>query len=131
MQLISPGACIFLAGTALIAFAQNIAMLLVGRALCGSGMCMIQAASPAYVLETCPPLKRGLFSGLYSTVFGKSVDRSSRSQLTKIVVAFCIALAIGIAATKVSRLHTEQMGLEADLCRYRVNGDGDSSSSCQ
>ncbi|KAI9637590.1 transporter-domain-containing protein [Dioszegia hungarica] len=79
-------ACIFLAGTALIAFAQNIAMLLVGRALCGSGMCMIQAASPAYVLETCPPLKRGLFSGLYSTVF---------------VVAFCIALAIGIAATKI------------------------------
>ncbi|KAJ4833292.1 species-specific tRNA processing [Turnera subulata] len=56
------GGLIFFAGGAINAFAQNIAMLIVGRILLGVGVGFSVQSIPLYVSEMAPPNHRGAFN---------------------------------------------------------------------
>ena len=72
------GSLLYILGTCLIAFSQNLAMLLCGRFLLGASVGMIQpgmiaflpdalsdtSAAPPYIAELAPPEGRGSLTGM-------------------------------------------------------------------
>lgn len=57
-------------GALLQAFAQNIAMFIVGRFIVGFGLGFAAVATPTYVAETIPPRLRAFALGLYYSCWG-------------------------------------------------------------
>ncbi|WVQ80153.1 hypothetical protein IAT38_002258 [Cryptococcus sp. DSM 104549] len=76
---------VFLIGTVLVACAQNVGMLMAGRALLGAGTGMIQPSAPPYIVELAPPMNRGMLTGAFNTFW---------------LLGSCVATAISIATNE-------------------------------
>ncbi|CAM8925173.1 hypothetical protein QQ045_023435 [Rhodiola kirilowii] len=59
------GGAIFLVGTAFNAFAENVAMLIIGRVLLGFGIGFTNQAAPIYLAEMSPPKWRGTLTSSF------------------------------------------------------------------
>uniref|UniRef100_A0A7N0R8U9 Major facilitator superfamily (MFS) profile domain-containing protein n=1 Tax=Kalanchoe fedtschenkoi TaxID=63787 RepID=A0A7N0R8U9_KALFE len=59
------GGVVFLIGTALNAFAEHVAMLILGRLLLGFGIGFTNQAAPIYLAEMSPPKWRGTLTSLF------------------------------------------------------------------
>lgn len=68
----------------LIALAQNIPMILAGRAICGFAVGVASLALPVYLGETIQTEVRGTL-GLMPTVFGNSGKLNRRCKLYRFI----------------------------------------------
>lgn len=61
---------LFLLGSALCGFAQNLTMLIIFRAIQGLGAGGLMSLAMAIIADMIPPRERGKYSGLFGIVFG-------------------------------------------------------------
>lgn len=77
------GMTFIIAGSTILAAAQNVAMLFVARVLLGIGQCTIQSSIPVFIAETSPAHARGLFLGMLSTYVSSSSNPGSCGYLRR------------------------------------------------
>ncbi|XP_059636956.1 sugar transport protein 5 [Cornus florida] len=91
------GGCTFLAGAAINGFAENIAMLILGRIMLGFGVGFTNQATPVFLSEMAPPKWRGAFGTGFQFFIGIGVLTANCLNYGTARISWGWRLSLGLA----------------------------------